>query len=184
MGELASREQLRMTFLRWALVTVPAVVFFGFLMGSLSNSGFGNAWFDALQRPDWFPPGWLFGTAWTILYAMLGFAIAMILDARGAPGRGQALTLFLVQLVVNYSWSPIFFAAHQISLALFVILANLALAIATTFAFARVRKAAAWLMLPYMAWLCIATALNYEMDRLNPDAESFSPASSATKVIL
>ncbi len=184
MGELASKQQLRMSFIRWALVTVPAVVFFGFLMGRISNSGFGNSWFDALAKPGWFPPTWAFGTVWTVLYIMLGVAIAMILDARSAPGRTRAIGLFVTQLLVNYSWSPIFFAAHQVSLALFVILANLALAIATTFAFGQVRKAAAWLMVPYMAWLCIAAALNYEMDRLNPDAESAVPPSASTTIAL
>lgn len=184
MGELASREQLRMSFLRWALVTVPLVVFLGFLMGRLSNSGFGNPWFDALQRPDWFPPGWLFGAAWTVLYALLGVAIAMIIDARGAPGRGRAIGFFVVQLLLNYSWSPIFFAAHQITLALFVILANLALAITATFAFGGIRKTAAWLMVPYLAWLCFAAILNYEMDRLNPDAESLTPSASSTTITL
>lgn len=184
MGELASRAQLRMSFLRWALVTVPLVVFLGFLMGRLSNSGFGNPWFDALQRPDWFPPGWLFGAAWTVLYAMLGVAVAMIIDARGAPGRGRAIGIFIIQLILNYSWSPIFFAAHQITLALFVILANLALAIAATFAFGGIRKTAAWLMVPYLAWLCFAAILNYEMDRLNPEAESFTPSASSTTITL
>lgn len=184
MGELASRQQLRMSFLRWALVTVPLVVFLGFLMGRLSNSGSANAWFDALQKPNWFPPGWAFGTGWGILYAMLGLAIAMILDARRARGRGRSISLFVAQLIVNYSWPPIFFAAHQVSLALFVILANLALAIATTFAFARIRKTAGWLMFPYIAWLSFAAILNYEVDRLNPHAETLAPAIAATKILL
>lgn len=184
MGELASREQLRMSFLRWAIVTVPLVIFLGFLMGRISNSGFGNPWFDALKRPDIFPPGWAFGAAWSLLYAMLGVAIAIILDARRALGRGRAIGLFVVQLIINYSWSPIFFAAHQITFALVVILANLALAIATTFAFGGIRKAAAWLMVPYLAWLCFAAILNYQMDRLNPDAETLAPVTGKTTIAL
>lgn len=163
-----------MSFLRWALVTVPVVVFLGSLMGQLSNSGFGNSWFRALERPDWFPPGWLFGVTWTVLYVMLGLALAMLLNARSARGRGVALALFALQLVVNYAWTPLFFGAHQVTAALALIVVNLLLAIAATFAMARVRKAAAWLMVPYMAWLSFATFLNYEMDRLNPDAETQS----------
>lgn len=160
-----------MSLVRWALVTVPVVVFLGSMAGQLSNSGFDNAWFRALERPTWFPPGWAFGLVWTILYAMLGFALAIILNARGARGRGAAIALFAVQLIVNYAWTPLFFGAHQVTAGLGLIVANLLLAIATTFALARVRKTAAWLMVPYMAWLSFATLLNYEMHRLNPDAE-------------
>lgn len=179
-GELASRNQLHMSLLRWSLITVPAVVLVGSLMGRLSNSGFDNAWFRSLARPDWFPPGWVFGTVWTILYAMLGFALALILNARGAPGRGLAIGLFMLQLGINFAWSPLFFGAHQVTAALFLIAVNLALAIATAFAVARVRKAAAWLMVPYMAWLSFALLLNYEMDRLNPDAETRQESGATT----
>lgn len=184
MGELASKAQLRMSYARWALVTVPLIVFLGFVIGNLSGSGFGNPWFDGLKKPNWFPPGWLFPVAWTTLYAMLGLAIAHILAARGASGRTLAISLFVAQLMLNYAWPPTFFLAHEISLALLVIIALLALAVVTTFAFSRVRKVAAWLLVPYLAWLSFATLLNYEMDRLNPDAETFVPASTRTRIEL
>jgi translocator protein len=83
MGEIASRDQLRMSFVRWALLLVPLIVFLGFVSGQLGNSGFGNAWFAALTLPSWFPPSRVFGIVWTILYAMMGVATAMIADARG-----------------------------------------------------------------------------------------------------
>lgn len=184
MGELASKSQLRMSFARWAIVTVPLVLFLGFLMGRLSGSGFGNPWFDALQKPAWFPPGWLFPVAWTSLYIMLGIAIALVLDARGARGRGIAIALFIVQLLLNLAWSPTFFAAHEVTIALWIIIALIAAAGATALAFSRIRPAAAWLMLPYLAWLCFAAVLNYEMDRLNPDAETMMPAIPGTVVDL
>lgn len=184
MSQLASREQLRMSFMRWALVTIPSILFLGFFMGRISNSGFGNRWFDALQKPDWFPPGWVFPLVWTPLYVMLGVAIAMILHARGARGRLQAIVLFVVQLLLNFAWSPTFFAAHQVTLALWLIAAILILAIATTFAFAPIRKAAAWLMVPYMAWLSLATLLAWDMNRLNPDAETLMPQPARTHIAL
>jgi len=181
MSELASKGQLRMSFLRWALVTVPVVVLLGTLMGRLSNSGFDNGWFRALAKPDWFPPSWAFPAAWTPLYIMLGLALAMVLNARGARGRGVAIALFVLQLLINYAWTSLFFGAHQVTAALMLIVVNLMLAIITTFAFARVRKAAAWLMVPYVAWLSFATLLTYEMDRLNPNAEI---ESGATRIAL
>lgn len=184
MSQLASKEQLRMSFLRYALVTVPAILFLGFLSGKLANSGYENRWFLALSRPDIVPPGWVFGAVWTTLYILMGVSLAMILFARGAPGRPLALSLFAVQLALNLTWTPLFFAAHQVSLAFYLILAILGLTIATAFAFAPIRKAAAWLLVPYMIWLSFASILNYQIDVLNPDAETLVPEAPRTQIAL
>lgn len=184
MGQLASREQLRMSFMRWALVTVPAILFLGLLMARISNAGIGNSWFDALAKPDWLPPRWLFGVVWTVLYVLQGVAIAMIFHARGAPGRAVAIRLFGIQLLLNLVWTPLFFAAHQVTLALWVVVAILTLGILTTILFARIRKFAAWLMLPYLVWLAFAILLAWEMDRLNPEAETMVPQSARTHILL
>ena len=184
MTGIASRSQLRMSYLRWALVTVPAVLLLGTLSGRASNSGYGNPWFDALVKPEAMPPGWVFGVAWTILYILLGLALAMILNARGARGRPLALALFFAQLLLNYSWSPIFFAMHELRLALFVIAAMLGLSIAATVRFAKIRRAAALLMLPYLAWLCFAGFLNFRIIELNPDAEALVPQQGSADIAL
>lgn len=184
MSQLASRGQLRMSFMRWALVTVPAILFLGLLVGRISNSGFGNPWFDALAKPGWFPPSWVFGAVWTILYVLLGIAVAQILHARGARGRAGAIGLFVAQLALNLAWTPVFFAAHQITAAFWLLLAILALAIATAASFARIRKSASWLMLPYLVWLGFATVLAWEMDRLNPNGETATPRSAQTQIQL
>lgn len=172
-----------MSYARWAMVTVPLIVFLGFLSGAASNSGFGNGWFVALERPSWFPPSAAFGIVWTILYIAIGFAVAMILNARRARGRSLALGLFTVQLLMNFAWSPLFFAAHQVTLAFWLLLAILIVASITTWAFWQVRRNAALLMLPYLAWLAFASVLNFEMDRLNPDAET-QRADTSTQFIL
>jgi tryptophan-rich sensory protein len=184
MTAIASRAQLRMSFLRWALVTVPAVLLLGSLSGVLSNSGYGNGWFDALAKPSFMPPGWAFPVAWTILYICLGLALAMILHARGARGRGLALALFLAQLALNYAWSPVFFGLHLIWPALAVIGAMILIAAAAALLFLRIRKGAALLMLPYLAWLCFATALNWQIGRLNPDGGRVAPAPSSADIAL
>ena len=114
MNEIASQGQLRLAYLRWALVTVPAIVFLGFLSGRLANSGYGNRWFDALDKPALMPPGWAFGAAWTILYVLMALAFAIVLHARGARGRGVAIGLFLLQLAMNLA-SPIGQAARSIT---------------------------------------------------------------------
>lgn len=184
MGGVASQGQLRMSFVRWALVTIPVIILLGSISGQLSNSGYNNRWFLALDRPDIVPPGWVFGLVWTTLYAMLGTALAMILHAKGAPGRGVALFLFFLQLAFNLAWSPLFFALHQVSMALVLIIVILALTIATTFAFAPIRKAAAWLLVPYMVWLTFAGIMTYQIDQRNPDAETLVPGSVSTQITL
>ena len=75
-----------------------------------------------------------------------------------------------------------FFGYHQVSAALLLLVLILALALATTFVFARIRKGAAWLMVPYLAWLCFAAVLNYQIDRLNPNAETLVPGSSTSQM--
>lgn len=182
MGELASKGQLRNSYLRWALVTVPACVLLGFMMSKLVNSGYSNSWFLALDRPPLVPPGWVFGAAWTALYIMLGLSLAVVLNARSAANRGTAIALFAAQFILNLCWTPLFFAAHQVTYALYLIIVILGLTVATTFAFARVRKVAAWLLVPYMVWLSFATILNFQIDQRNPDAETLVPAAASTQI--
>ncbi len=184
MGQIASPSQLRMSFLRWAMVTVPAIVMLGFLSGRASGSGWDNRWFQALSKPDIIPPGWVFGAVWTTLYVMMGIAVAMILYARGSKGRGLALGLFGTQLALNLIWTPLFFKAHQVTLSLFLIIAILALTIATTFSFAKIRKVAAWLLVPYMVWLSFATIITFRVDQMNPDAETLVPEAPRTQITL
>jgi translocator protein len=182
MNEIASQGQLRLAYLRWALFTVPAIVFLGFLSGRLANSGYGNRWFDALDKPALMPPGWVFGVAWTILYVLMALAFAIVLHARGAQGRGPAILLFLVQLLLNLAWSPLFFRAHQVDSALVLILVLFALVAATTALFWRIRRAAGIMLLPYLAWLAFASFLNYEVGRLNPEAETLVAPALKTQI--
>ena len=173
-----------MSFLRWALVTVPAILLLGTLSGRASGSGDGNAWFDALAKPGFMPPGWAFPVAWTILYICLGLALALVLHARGARGRPLALALFLAQLVLNYAWSPIFFAVHKVDLALLVVLEMIGLSVGAAILFARIRRSAGLLLVPYIAWLVFAGALTYEIGRLNPDAEHLAPGGPSADIAL
>lgn len=174
MNEIASPGQLRLAYMRWALVTVPAIVFLGFLSGRIANSGYGNRWFDALEKPALMPPGWVFGVAWVFLYVMMALALAIVMHARGAKGRRVAISLFLVQLALNLAWSPLFFRAHQIGPALILIGVLFLVVVITTALFWRIRRSAGLLLLPYCAWLAFASWLNYEVGRLNPEAETLA----------
>jgi tryptophan-rich sensory protein len=184
MGELASPSQLRMAFVRWALVTVPLVVLLGIASRQLSGPAAGNLWFDALQKPDLMPPGWTFGVIWTVLYVLMGLSVAMIIGARGARGRGMALAFFAAQFALNLAWSPIFFAAHKVVAGFAVIVVLFVLAAITSALFARIRSIAGLLLLPYLLWLIYAGFLNFEIMQLNPDAETLVPGRSATQITL
>lgn len=184
MSLLASRSQLRASFARWALLLVPAVLLAGFLSGQLSGSGPGNAWFDSLIKPGIYPPPYLFGLVWTLLYAMMGLAFALICSAWGARGRLMAIAAFLVQLALNLAWSPVFFGAHQITGALVLILV-LDLAVIVTIAlFWRIRMIAGLLLLPYLAWIAFASVLTWEFLKLNPDADGRDVSGAVQRIEL
>ena len=156
---------------RKALVTVPLIVIAGSLIGILTNGGETNAWYAPLIKPSFQPPGWMFGAVWTALYTMMGIALAAILNEPPSKQRNVALGLFATQLALNFAWSPIFFAGGMIDVGLLVILAMNVLVTMTIIAFWKIRPLAGALLIPYLAWLCVATALNYETGRLNPGAD-------------
>nr|AGU11568.1 TspO/MBR family [uncultured organism] len=183
MGGIASKGQLRMSFLRWAVVTVPLILLLGFLSGRSVSVGSENAWYMALAKPALNPPGWVFPVVWTTLYILIGQALAMILNARGARLRALAVALFVGQFLLNLAWTPMFFGAHKIGLSVLVIVAMLALSIAATFVFARIRPAAAWLLVPYMVWISFAGVLAFSIGRLNPDAETLAPAPHTSQML-
>lgn len=182
MSELASPAQLRGAFLRWALFLVPGIVLLGFLSGAFAGSGPGNAWFDGLDKPAIYPPPAVFGIVWTALYVLMGLAAAMIAAARGARGRGLALTVFAVQLVLNLAWSPVFFGFHQITGAFFVILLLDVAVIATMALFWKIRPVAAWLLVPYLLWIAFATVLTWEFRSANPDADGRAVSGAVQRI--
>jgi len=184
MTGIASKSQLRMSYLRFALFTVPLILLLGIVSGRIANSGYDNEWFAALTKPDIMPPGATFGIVWPILFILLGLSIAIILNACGAKGRGLAVSLFVVQMLLTFAWSPVFFGFHQVRAALFIILALLVISIAVALLFLRIRPVAAWLMVPFIAWLAFASVLNYQIVQLNPDAETLVPGEAGTDIIL
>jgi len=182
-GGIASKGQLRMSFARWAVFTVPLILLLGFASGRAVPAGSDNAWYVALQKPALTPPGWVFPVAWTSLYILMGLAAAMILHARGARGRGMALATFALQFVLNLAWTPLFFGLHRVGAALGVIVAILVVATVTTVLFGRIRSMAAWLMVPYLVWISFAGVLTWRIGQLNPDAETLVPTAHTSQML-
>jgi translocator protein len=129
-----------------------------------------TGWYEELRRPDWAPPGWVFGPVWTLLYLTMGVAAWLVYDAPRSGLRRMALALFAVQLALNFLWSPVFFALRQIGWAL-AEMALLWVAVGATMAvFFKVRRAAGLLLVPYWAWVTFAAVLNFALWRLNRGA--------------
>ena len=182
MRMIASPGQLRASFLRWALVFVPLLLLLGMLSSLAGNPA--SAWFMNLAKPGTYPPPEAFGIVWTILYILMGLAAALVASARGAWGRGRALVLFAVQMVLNLAWSPVFFAMHRISGALYLLFALDIAVLVTVVAFWKVRSRAGMLLLPYVAWIGFATLLNWQMLDLNRDADGQAEANAVIHVQL
>jgi translocator protein len=155
---------------KWLSLVVALVV--PQLVGGLSAliSGDSARWYEQLRTPAWSPPGWVFGPVWSLLYLSMGFASWLVYRAPGAGRRRLALALFVLQLLLNFLWSPIFFGLQRIGWALAEMVLLWAAVGATAAAFWRVRRAAGVLLLPYWAWVTFAALLNFAIWRLNRGA--------------
>ena len=151
---------------RWlGLAGWLVVCFSAASMGALFQPG---SWYAGLQKPSWNPPGWLFGPVWSALYAMMALAAWRVWQRGGFVAQRRALVWFLVQLALNAAWTPLFFGLHLPGLA-FIEMSLLWAAIAITLrAFTKVDRLAGWLLVPYLAWVSFAAALNFTIWRLNP----------------
>ena len=129
-------------------------------------------WYEALAKPSWRPPNWLFPPAWAVLYVLMAIAAWMVWRKAGFAGAALPLGLWGLQLALNAAWSWIFFGLKRMDLA-FAELSLLWLAIlATILAFATIDTQAAWLMAPYLAWVSFAGLLNFTMWRLNREVSA------------
>ena len=136
-------------------------------IGAVASADAGT-FYAQLIRPGWAPPASAFGPVWSTLYSLMGIAAWLVWRERGADHLGAALTLFVVQLCANALWSWLFFAWRHGALAFIEIVFLLALIAATIAAFWRISRLAGILMLPYFAWVCLASALTWYVWQNNP----------------
>ena len=122
--------------------------------------------YKEINRPALSPPGWIFPVVWTILFILMGIASYIIYES-DSPNKAKALTIYVVQLLLNLSWSLVFFNLDQywISVAIIIALDRL-IALNIAF-FGSISKVAAFLLLPYMIWALFATYLNISIAMLN-----------------
>jgi translocator protein len=146
------------------LVGVVGACFLAAVTGAMFPPG---DWYERLAKPSWRPPNWLFAPTWTVIYLTIAVSGWMVWRKSGFTGAALPLAIYLLQLVLNAAWTPIFFGLRRPALAFFEIIMLWLSIVATIATFHSHSVAAAWLLLPYLAWVMFAAALNFTIWRLN-----------------
>ena len=146
----------------WLLLSFAAAA-----IGAIASANAPD-FYGQLSRPAWAPPAWLFGPVWTVLYVLIGLSAWMVWRERRLEQGFAPYVLFGAQLAANALWTWLFFAWRQGQWAFVEILVLIALIVATMIQFRRIRPLAAWLLAPYLAWVCFATALTFSVWQRNP----------------
>ncbi|MFC7078011.1 TspO/MBR family protein [Haloarcula halophila] len=146
-----------------AVVLVNAV---GALPAALGGPD--SAWFQSLAKPALYPPPWVFGVVWPLLFTLLGVAVYLVWrEGQTTPRRGVAIRLFVAQMAVNLAWTPTFFTAQDLTVALAVVVGLWLALVPTLWAFWRVDRRAGGLLVPYLLWVSFAVVLNYQFVVVN-----------------
>ena len=153
---------------RWVPVLLAAaaavlVAIMGMLATDLSG------WYQALNKPSWQPPDWLFGPVWTLIYALAALAAVSAWHGASDPdGRNRILTLFTLNAFLNVFWSLLFFRLYRPDWALIEVAFLWLSVLALILGLRRYSKVTTWLLLPYLVWVSFAAALNFAIVQLNP----------------
>ncbi len=127
-----------------------------------------DAWYNALNNSVLTPDGWVFGVAWTILYALLGVALFLIMNnEKTRVKKTKSYVLFVVQMILNAAWTYLFFGLHLVGAALLCLVVLIAISVWMLRAFLPISKAASYLVWPYVIWMCFALYLNGTILLLN-----------------
>lgn len=118
------------------------------------------SWYNSLIQPSLKPPAWLFSPVWIILYALMGLSLFIYIKEYSIKSKAWGYIVFFVQLLVNLSWSPVFFGLKNIGFALALIILLDILVLINIFEFSKISKMAGKLLIPYFIWILFATYLN------------------------
>ncbi|MEI2749621.1 MAG: TspO/MBR family protein [Ferruginibacter sp.] len=146
-------------------ILIPVAI--GAVSGFFTSAGV-QGWYKTLVKPSFNPPNWLFAPVWTTLYIMMGIACYLVWKSSKAESeKRQALTLYGIQLVLNFFWSIIFFYLEQPGWAFVEIIFLWIFILLTILSFRKISIAAAWLLVPYICWVSFASLLNFYIWKLN-----------------
>lgn len=124
-------------------------------------------WYNSLNKPELTPPSEIFGPVWYFIYALIFISFFILLNKKTMLDKRPAVFLFLIQLIVNFSWGPVFFFYKNIPLSFGIIMLLLILIIMVMISFYRISKLSSMLFLPYLFWVSFAAYLNYKIMVMN-----------------
>ena len=124
-------------------------------------------WYNTLNKPLLNPPSWIFAPVWGVIYTLIFLSFFIFMLTKTDKNKKSGVIFFLVQLLLNFSWSPVFFYMHNILLSLIIIILLLVFLVLTIKSFYKISKISAYLLIPYLIWICFATYLNFTIMMLN-----------------
>lgn len=136
-------------------------------IGSLATIPNIPTWYAALEKPLFNPPNWIFGPVWSVLYALMGIALALVILEVTKKSKKQAYVWYGIQLVLNTLWSLVFFGLHSPWAGTIIIIALIVSIAMTMREFSKINKTSVWLLLSYIAWVMFATYLTVGISLLN-----------------
>lgn len=150
------------------MMTFPLFLTFLAASAAAASTGFlfkPGPWYVGLRKPTWTPPNWAFPVVWTTLYLFSSYAATRVAVL---PGNGQAMAFWAMQIAFNTLWTPVFFGAHRMLTGLVVMAGLLVAVVGMLVTFWALDTVAGLLIVPYLAWLVVAAALNLWVWRFNP----------------
>ena len=149
-------------------VYLALFLFLSFFMswwGGYITSYFKEPWYSSIIKPSFNPPDWVFAPVWISLYLIMGYAAWLMWSTKAKTQK--ILNIYFIHLIINASWSVTFFAFHQILVSLIIIGLIIIFVIWLIKLYYPINKISAYLMVPYLAWLCFSFSLNYSIFTLN-----------------
>ena len=148
------------SFTLFALITYSASA-----IGSMATISFKEPWYSLLIKPSYNPPDWIFAPVWTTLYLMMTVAIWIFWHSKGK--NMDTVYIYFIHLIINTTWSVVFFIFHEIFFALIILIILIFLIIILILRFRVVNMISYYLMIPYLLWCCFALILNFSLLILN-----------------
>ena len=137
-------------------------------LGSVFTFSSITTWYSLLKHPSFAPPNWVFAPVWLTLYTLMGISLYLVWKSKGKRNaKNPALALFGIQLFLNFLWSLLFFGLHSVLLGFAGIVVLWIAIVVTVTEFSRISRTAAWLLIPYLAWVSFAALLNFSFLILN-----------------
>ena len=141
------------------------ITFSASIIGRLTTFSSKEPWYSQLEKSNFNPPDWIFAPVWTTLYFMMTLAVWIFWHSKNKDTN--TIYIYFIHILLNTTWSIVFFAMHNIFLALINLMILVLLIIVLTLRFKRVNNVSAYLMIPYLLWSCYALFLNFNLYLLN-----------------